>query len=121
MLTAEMLVKQNFYSPSVNRAYYSCFQYILYILLEKLGHTHEYIKTMPRNGIHSQAQYLLELTLINKVGNDKTDYKWFQEKFPAFKQQRVIADYYGDALNQDKGYEAIRTAHSIINTLKKYY
>ena len=118
MLTAETLLKQNFYPATVNRAYYSCLQFILHILFEKLGHTHEYLNTMPRTGTHSQAQYLLEMTL---VGYSKADYKWFQEKLPEFKQERVIADYHGDPLNQSKGYEAINTAKSIINTLKKYY
>jgi len=121
MLIAETLIKQNHYSATVNRAYYSCFQFILHILIEKLGHTYEKIREMPRDGIHSQAQYLLELTLVQKVGSDKRDYKWFQEKLPAFKHERVIADYYGDVLDQDRGYTAIQTANSIMNTLKKYY
>ncbi len=121
MLIAEMLIKQNHYSSTVNRAYYSCLQYILHILHEKLGHTQEDLNKTPRNGTHSQAQYLLEMSLVRKVGSNKKDYKWLQEKFPEFKQDRVIADYYSDALNQEKGYGAINTAHSIINTLKKYY
>ena len=119
MLAAKLLVREGNHSSTVSRAYYSCFQYILHILIEKLGHTHAYIKTMPRDGIHSQAQYLLELTLVSKVGTDKSDYRWFQRKLPEFKQERVKADYYADG--QDKGHEAINFANSIINTLKKYY
>lgn len=118
MLIAESLLKQSFYPATVNRAYYSCLQYILHILIEKQGHTYDHLKTMPRTGTHSQAQYLLEQTLVS---HDKKDYKWFQEKLPAFKQERVIADYYGDPLNQTKGYEAIAIAKAIINTLKKHY
>src|SRR5687768_3391985 len=118
MMIAESLVKQHYYSATVNRAYYSCFQFILHILIEKLGHSHENLDEMPRTGTHSQAQYLLELTLIKK---DKKDYKWFQQKLPEFKQVRVIADYYGDAQSQSIGYEAINTANAIINTLKKHY
>lgn len=118
MMAAEMLIKQHNFSSTVNRAYYSCFQYILHILIEKLGHTHEYINTMPRTGTHSQAQYLLSLTLSTK---NAKDYMWFQEKLPAFKQDRVVADYHGDALNQSFGYDAINKANAIMNVLKKYY
>lgn len=118
MLTAEMLIREQHYSSTVNRAYFACLQYILHILIEKLGHTYQDLKNQPRNGTHSQAQYLLEMTLVSK---DKKDYKWFQEKFPAFKEDRVLADYYGDALNQDFGYQAINKANSIINVLKKHY
>ncbi|MEJ7682252.1 MAG: hypothetical protein WKG06_31265 [Segetibacter sp.] len=121
MLAAEMLIKHSHYSSTVNRAYYSCLQYILHILFEKLGYTHADLSKTPRDGTHSQAQYLLEMSLVRKVGSNKSDYKWFQEKFPEFKQDRVIADYYSDALNQEKGYNAINTATSIMNTLKKYY
>lgn len=117
-MAAEMLIKQHNYSSTVSRAYYSCFQYILHILIEKLGHTREHIDSMPRAGTHSQAQYLLELSLVSK---NRADYRWFQEKLPAFKQDRVTADYYGDALNSGLGYDAINKANAIINLLKKYY
>lgn len=121
MLVAEMLIKQHHYSSTVTRAYYSCFQYILHILIEKLGHTHDHLRTLPRDGIHSQAQYLLESTLVQKVGPDKRDYKWFQKTLPEFKKQRVLADYHGDPLNSDSGYDAIRISKEIMNTLRKYY
>lgn len=118
MLTAKLLLQNNHYPSTVNRAYYSCLQFILHILIEKLGHTHEYIDSMPGSGTHGKAQYLLSLTLIKK---DKDDYKWFQAKFPAFKKGRVIADYHSAPLDQGIGHDAINTANLIIDTLKKYY
>ncbi len=118
MQTAEMLVKSNFYPATVNRAYYSCLQFILHIIHEKLNHPPEHLQTMPRNGTHSKAQYLLELTLSQK---NRRDYIWFQEKFPAFKEDRVRADYHGDPMSSGDGYEAIATANSIINLLKTHY
>ena len=118
MITAELLVKQSLYSSTVNRAYYSCLQFILHILIEKLGHSQEDINKAPGSGTHSKAQYLLGLTLVKK---NKSDYRWFQEKFPAFKQDRVIADYHPDPLDLNFGYEAITKAKAIINTLNKHY
>jgi len=118
MMAAEMLIKEHNFSSTVSRAYYSCFQYILHILFEKLGYNHDDLKAQPRTGTHSQAQYLLESTLYQK---NRKDYKWFQEKLPAFKQDRVIADYYGEALNRDFAHDAINKANAIINTLKQYY
>lgn len=120
MMVAESLVKQQYYPSTVSRAYYSCFQFILHILLEKLGETKETIEAQPRTGIHSKAQYLLESTLV-KRDKSKQDYKWIQERLPAFKQERVLADYYGDAFNQDRAHQAIGMAKAIMTTLKKYY
>jgi uncharacterized protein (UPF0332 family) len=120
MLAAELLVKQQYYAGTVNRAYYSCLQFILHILLEKLAQTRETLEDQPRTGTHSKAQYLLESTLVLR-DKSKKDYKSFQEKFPAFKQERVLADYHEAAFTQERAYQAISMAQSIMNTLNKHY
>jgi len=118
MLTAEMLLKDKFFAGTVNRAYYSCLQYVLHVLLEKLGHTREDLEKIPRDGTHNKAQYLLELSL---VGKDKGAYKWIQQKLPEFKKERVIADYFGDPLDADRGQTAINMANAIMTTLRTHY
>lgn len=117
-MLAETLIKQHYYSASVNRAYYSCLQFMLHILIEKLGHTYGDINKIQRTGTHAKAQHLLGMTLARK---DNIGHKWIENRMRDFKDYRVTADYRGDPLNQDIGYEVIRTATAIINILKKNY
>jgi|GEM_PF-1819595 len=118
MMSAKSLIKQHLYSSTVSRAYYSSLQYIFHVLIEKLGKSHNDINKAPRTGTHAQAQYLLELALVSK---DKNDYKWFQTKFPEFKEDRVKADYHDHLFDAGSGQDAINTAESIINILKKNF
>ena len=118
MMSAKFLIKQHLYSDTVSRAYYSSLQYIFHVLIEKLGKTHDEINKAPRTGTHAQAQYLLELALCSK---NPRDYKWFQEKFPEFKEERVKADYFQNTFDSNSSGEAINTAESIINIMKKQF
>lgn len=123
MLAAEKLKIERFFASSVNRAYYSCLQYIYHILTEKLTHTPEEIN-QDTSGSHVQAQKLLSNSLyqICKVNSDHyKDYQWFQRKLPELKLARVKADYYNDNISSDEGHDAIRKATDLINVLKKHY
>ncbi|MBL7767737.1 MAG: HEPN domain-containing protein [Flavipsychrobacter sp.] len=116
LLTAELLVKNNYYPATVNRAYYSCLQFIFHVLIEKLNHNFEEINEAPRIGTHAQAQYLIGLALAKL---DEKEYKWFQAKFPEIKEQRIKADYHTDSISQEIAHDSINRANAIITTLKK--
>ena len=122
MLAAEKLKTERFFASTVNRAYYSCIQYILHILIEKLTHTSEEI-TQTSTGTHVQAQKLLSNSLyqICKEDRDKlNDYKWFQSKLPELKLARVKADYNSDIITQGGSHAAI-DQQMIDSVLKKHY
>jgi uncharacterized protein (UPF0332 family) len=118
IMSAKLLIKQHLYSSTVSRAYYSSLQYIFHVLIEKLGKTHTDIANAPRTGTHAQAQYLLELELVHK---NKQDYKWFQKRFPEFKEERVKADYFDKMFDPSSSQDAINLAESINNTLNKNF
>lgn len=123
MLAAEKLKTEHLFASTVNRAYYSCIQYIFHILTERLTHTKEEI-SQTENGSHVQAQKLLSNSLFNICKGDRDklrDYRWFQSKLPELKYARVKADYNSDVITADEGHEAIRKATDLINVLKKHY
>ncbi len=120
--SAKLLANNNFYSSSVNRSYYACFQYIMHILFEKIkmDQTQFYndVRNRP-NGTHSWASKLIVIELAKKP--DKSDYKWLQEQLPDFRELRENADYYPAEISQDLGRSSISKAESIMNLLSKNF
>lgn len=123
MLAAEKLKTEHLFASTVNRAYYSCMQYIFHILTEKLTHSSNEIHQTDL-GSHVQAKKLLTNSLYNICKDDRekyNDYIWFQSKLPELKQARVKADYNNDIISSDEGHDAIRKANDLISILKKHY
>lgn len=119
--SAELLVKQHYYSSTVNRSYYACLQFMLYVLFEKLKYDKAQFYNEVRqgkDGTHGWASKLIGNELCRK---SRTDYKWFQQAYPEFKKLRVTADYYEDRITPNQGYESIKTAESIINCIKQHF
>lgn len=119
--SAKFLFKQNYYSSTVNRSYYACFQYLMYILFDKLNKDQAEFYTEVRqrpNGTHSWASKLISIELAKK---DDEDYKWFQKEIPEFREKRVEADYYPTVISQSDGTNSITKAETIINLLKKHF
>ena len=120
--SAQILVKNNFYPSTVNRAYYGCIQYLLHILFEKLQYDkvkfYQDVRTQ-KDGTHGWASKLIEIEMAKKP--DKSDYKWFQVKIKEFKKERVAADYYIDIVGQERGVNSINTAKTIINVINKNF
>ncbi|MCP9751393.1 HEPN domain-containing protein [Ferruginibacter sp. HRS2-29] len=121
LLSAKSLVKETYYSSTVNRSYYACFQFILHILFTKIKKdpTEFYNEVQNgKNGTHTWASKLISYELAKK---DMIDYKWFQGHVPALKERRVNADYYQSVISQEEGYKAISEAENIINLLVKNF
>lgn len=115
LLAAKALNQQSYYNDCVSRAYYSCLQYIIHILVEKLELSREDIELVSRHGTHNKAQYLIELELIKK---NRKDYIWFQSKFPELKKLRVDSDYFNIPCNISIGSDAISRSETLQQLLK---
>src|ERR1700754_2983381 len=90
---AELCLKNSLYSPSVHSSYYSCIQYLLYILFEKLELTEEEFnkkRSRLRTGTHLSAIKLIGLDLIRK---ESLDYRNFQRLISELKDLREKSDY----------------------------
>ena len=119
--SAKILSKHHYYSSTVNRSYYACFQYLMHILIEKLkkDQTEFYNEVRQRpNGTHSWASKLIGNELARK---NLDDYKWLQKELPEFKEKRVLADYYPDVVSPEDGNLSITKAESIIRLLKTHF
>ena len=118
---AELCLKNNLYSPSIHCSYYSCIQYLLYILFEKLKLTEEEFtrkRSLLKIGTHSSAIKLIGLDLVDK---EKLDYTSFQRLILKLKMLREKSDYKNVKINQDEGWTAINYSDSIKNILAKNY
>lgn len=118
---ANLCLKNNLYAPSVHCSYYSCIQYMFYILFEKLKITKEEFsrqKNLYGKKTHTLAIKLVGQDLINK---ERNDYKSFQKLIPELKELREKSDYENIVINQDEGYKAMNHSDSIKNILTKNY
>jgi len=116
---ARLLQQSQYYSSTVNRAYYGCFQFLLNILFTKLNVKPEDFESQRRQnkeGTHGWASKLIEYELAKL---DKSDFKWYQKTFPEFQKLRNKADYSNDIISQSESLESINTADSIINCVNK--
>lgn len=119
--SAKFLVNHQYYSSTVNRSYYACFQFIMHVLFIKLkkDQTEFYTEVLQRqNGTHTWASKLIGNELAQK---NMTDYKWFQRALPEIREKRVKADYYDTIISHEEGALAITQAESIINLLKQNF
>lgn len=118
MRSAEFLIQQNLYAPSISRAYYSCLQYIFYILTVKLEKTADDLKPDSTKNTHAKAQLLIELDLAKK---NTQDFKWFQKNFVEIKKHRTEADYFHEMFNADSSRDVITKVDSLIRILNNNF
>lgn len=119
--SARLLVKENYYSSTINRSYYACFQYLMHILFEKLKKDPVEFYTEVnngKNGTHTWASKLIGIELAKK---DFKDYKWYQKEIPALREKRVQADYHATVMLPADGHDSINKADAIMNLLAKHF
>ena len=118
---AEICLQKSLFAPSVHCSYYSCIQFMLYVLFEKLKMTEEGFneqKASWRVGTHACAIKLIGYDLIRK---EKTDYKAFQKLVPELKELREKSDYTQISIGHSDGYLAMGNSDSIKRILQKNY
>ena len=116
---AEYLQKQNFYSSTVNRSYYGCFQFLLDVVFTRLNVKpvdFEIQRRQNREGTHGWASKLIEIELAHI---DPKEFKWYQKKFPEFQKLREKADYSNEEISQGESLDSINTAKAIISLVNK--
>ena len=119
--SARLLVREHYYSSTVNRSYYACFQYLMHVLFEKLkkSPTEFYNEVNNgKNGTHTWASKLISFELAKK---DIKDYKWYQKEIPALRAKRIEADYHNIEISSAEGHDSINKAESIMNLLARHF
>ena len=115
--SADLLLRNSYFAPSIHCSYYSCIQYMLYILFDKQKIDRgEFAseRRVRKGGTHGYAIYLIELQLLKK---DRQSYKTFQQLITELKFLREQSDYEPIVINQGTGYDAYNKAQTITNLL----
>lgn len=118
---AEILLKENHYCSSVHCSYYSCVQFLLYIVYNKLNITRKEFENTARHlksGTHKHASKLVS-TELAKI--DVAEYKWYQKVFPELQLLREKADYSEEQISQAESMEAKNKAFAISNLLSRKF
>jgi uncharacterized protein (UPF0332 family) len=118
---ADLCLRNNLYAPSVHCSYYSCIQYMLYILYDKLKLTEQTFleqKSLLKIGSHACAIKLIGIDLIKRK---REDYVTFQKLVPELKELREKSDYKSVAIRQDEGQMAMAKSDAIKNLLHANY
>lgn len=123
--SADLLLKNNKYAPSIHCSYYSCIQNMLYIIYGKLKNSPTDFETKRRaakNGTHQYAISVIERHLLSlrheKEGRENL--KYFKKRIGELKVLRELSDYKEDPINNEQGAEAYDLSigiNSILNRL----
>jgi len=119
---AELLMRNHsLYAPSVHCAYYSCIQYMLHIIFNKLPlpYQEKYNQGLQKGSSHKVAIQIIKLALGAKP--DKEDYTTFQKKVGELKQHREDSDYSQKQITQDISVTSIAAARSVNSILRSNF
>jgi hypothetical protein len=118
--SADILIKQEYYASTVNRAYYGYFQFLMHTLFEKLNKDRaqfELAANDSKEGSHVRASNLIIVLIQRKLTSQK--YKWFQITIKELKQKRINADYYNIATTLYDGATCIKWANELIECVQE--
>lgn len=118
--SADILIKQQYYASTVNRAYYGYFQFLMYTLFEKLNKDKTQFDVAAnenKESSHVRASNLIIVLIHNKLTSKK--FKWFQSAIKELKQKRVSADYHNIATSPEESARCIEWANELIECVKE--
>lgn len=119
MSAAQMLCKNNLYPSTINRAYYSCAQFMFHALFNILKINREdFDKEAEKNnnGTHTWAanRIAIEMAKIHRQ-----DFIWFQRSIKELRKGREIADYQEIEIKQEEAFGLLGKATSINDIIYK--
>jgi hypothetical protein len=122
--SAEVLIDEDYYAPSVHCSYYGVFQYIS-SKLNSLGKTYEEVSNDIRESRKSGGKVLnsheYPIKLILEEVKKKTDDIYstkLKDKIDLLKTFRKESDYLNISINMEQGKESLRLSKEIISVLK---
>lgn len=127
---AGLLLTSNLYPSSINRSYYSFFQFMMHVLFNKIKmdqhsfHAHIHCsgkKTHTLVWSIVGTAFVKNRPQVYSSYEWNKEYRWLQEKIKEFKKMRECADYHEDTIRQDDADQWIKNAQSMIHCLKKCF
>lgn len=117
LTAAELLHQKSLYPSVVHCSYYSCFQYMKFIWLEKMGKDEIELATLTRNSIDGSHE-----VLINQIGvflkNNGCNSRDFNNQIGQLKKLRRKADYENFQIDSSISANSLSLSKSLLNILK---
>lgn len=90
--SAQLLVKNHYYAPSIHCYYYSCHQKLLHILFHVQNKTEAYLSSLQRSS-NSGSHEVAISEVYKSFGSNKAEARTFNKHIGELKKLRVDADY----------------------------
>ncbi len=127
--SANLLISESLYSPSIHCAYYACVQYMLHILHTKYSMTQTEIeREQKENSIELNAGFhawlinkFCLLLMANKEAARKNESRIFYNDIINLKSTRIHADYNHLEISKLKSTDSLMTAEKLIKILNTYF
>jgi hypothetical protein len=119
---ADLLHKQPLFAPVVHCAYYSCVQYMLYIMIDIFGMTEDKIDNEVKshkaraNGRGGKHEYLINF--FTQELRSKPDERRSFESINLLKKLRGVADYENKEVDYRKSQNSIDLSKQVLKVLK---
>jgi hypothetical protein len=115
---AEHLDGESIYPPVAHCAYYSCYQFMKHIWLNKMNKTDTDLATLTRNAIEGSHEVLInQITIYLKT--KKQDARTFNNEIVSLKKLRHKSDYDNVEIGSEISANAIKLSKSSLVVLKK--
>lgn len=115
---AEHLDGESIYPPVAHCAYYSCYQFMKHIWLNKMNKTDTDLATLTRNTIEGSHEVLInQITIYLKT--KKQDARTFNNEIVSLKKLRHKSDYDNVEIGSEISANAIKLSKSSLVVLKK--
>jgi len=111
---ATILIKENYYAPSVHCSYYSCFQLLKFTIKEFFGIDYATLSTNISTSGQKTHQYVINYIAgeLNQLVGE-TESRSFKRKIKDLKQFREESDYENIEVSIDQGNDALIKANEI--------
>ena len=121
LASAQLLIDNDYFAPSVHCSYYGCFQFIKY-KLDNIGHTFKMMdeEITASNNTLSSHNYPITL-ILNKVKEKSDEFykRGIKDKIKSLKTLRELSDYHDLYIDNNKSREALRISNEVIDLINK--
>jgi len=116
---AQLLYDNNYYAPSVHCAYYSCFQFLKYLIKEKLNISYQQQSSEISNQRLHTHVYVKDkiLTQVSNIEPDTNKFRDIRTKLIDLQLLRIKSDYENVLIDENSSRKALQYSEE----LKKYF
>lgn len=115
---AEHLDSESIYSPVAHCAYYSCYQFMKHIWLNKMNKTDDDLTLLTRNTKEGSHEVLIN-EIIKYLKNKNHEIRSFKTEIVSLKKLRHKSDYENIEIGSEISSNAIKLSKSSLLVLKK--